>query len=982
MNPRKAFRTLGAPLCAPLCAIGALALPAVAQSQVSAVVVNPNDSDEVWVANRGNESVSVIDTSTGTLVAEIGVGVYPRSLAFNADGTEVFVANQRGDVPVDVHFVTPFTGTEDRGTVSVIDVGSKTVSTTLSDVGTEPYGVAVAPNGKYFAVTGFRSSTVKLFSTTAPYGELASLEYEWDLSNLSAGETMLTADTDLDFVADLGEPRGFSITADSSQLFVTHNISPFISRLDVTLDGGGNPTAMAIGSKFSTNTYPHHPVMELPAPTPVQILKSQGLPRFQEDIAISPDGTRALIPALLHNTNHDVNHNFGAGFAGDFANRVYPALQMVDLGAGTNANVLHHELSDDLNPAEYVPYGGQGGANPSGITTLGGNGSPVLGGNFDVSVTGIGGGDAAWIMLGITKLDLVLPGLTGKLLVSPIATVPGTSLSLLVPNDAGLLGGALNFQAFAFHVADSSLSFSNGLSAVIGNSGYGNNKMGYRAGHPTRALYRQTPLAKKDPGGSGLHAIMLNRGSEDVFLYEVNGDDMELVTVFPPRYNFVERTALDQTTATGDLPLGMAFVEDESTVNNDGILYIVNESTPTLSKLWIDFDAGIIQEDTRVVTGQISTLAGPDKYTLPQRIGQELFEDASRAQTAGNFNNSCASCHFEGGADGNVWQRPAGPRSTMPVYGGPLLTGTILWKGVRMNMGETGPMFGGENGGHGILTDAEQEGLREYHKVIPVPLNPFLDEGNGNYVGVADFGKDLFFGLNDTGLNPTGRRAGCADCHTDDDGGGNVRGYTLDFLDPVLTDGEVLGGPGYEFCIQLNEGALGLNIRNVNSGADVDFDMNGTPDPDRNNDGYIDTETYVVMNPDAADDFTRDDPNSYDCYNDPYDINSGSKLFTRDMRKFVIPTKLGVFTTPPYFHDHAVATLRTVIDPEIQNVAGQYGDPSFPGLQKLFNGEHDIRGHEQFLPGASKVQLTLQTLLNGSTFDADIQAILEYVQSL
>ena len=954
--------------------LGALSTAVAAQAQVSAVAVNPNDSDEVWVANRGNESVSVIDTSTGTLVAEIGVGVYPRSLAFNADGTEVFVANQRGDVPVDVHFVTPFTGTEDRGTVSVIDVGSKTVSTTLSDVGTEPYGVAVAPNGKYFAVTGFRSSTVKLFSTTAPYGELASLEYEWDLSNLSASETMLTADTDLDFVADLGEPRGFSITADSSQLFVTHNISPFISRLDVTLDGGGNPTALAIGSKFSTNTYPHHPVMELPAPTPVQILKSQGLPRFQEDIAISPDGTRALIPALLHNTNHDVNHDFGPGFAGDFANRVYPALQMVDLGAGANANVLHHELSDDLTPAEYVPYGGQGNQTAVGITTIGGSGSPTLGGTVDLEFTGIAPGDNVFLAYGTSAVEIPIPGI-GTVLTSTEAIVPlgaVTSFSHVLPANPAFDGASFFFQIAVVRSPGNVTTLSNGVEVVLGTGGFGADKMGYRAGHPARALYN----------AAGDRAILLNRGSEDVFLYEVNGDSMELMTVFPPRHDFVERTPLDQTTAMGDLPMGMAFVEDTTTVNDDGILYIVNESTPTLSKLWIDFDAGVIQEETRVVTGQISTLAGADKYTLPQRIGQELFEDASRAQTAGNFNNSCASCHFEGGADGNVWQRPAGPRSTMPVYGGPLLTGTILWKGVRMNMGETGPMFGGENGGHGILTDAEQEGLREYHKVIPVPLNPFLDEGNGNYVGVADFGKDLFFGLNDTGLNPTGRRAGCADCHTDDDGGGNVRGYTLDFLDPVLTDGEVLGGPGYEFCIQLNEGALGLNIRNVNSGADVDFDMDGTPDPDRNNDGYIDTETYTVMNPDAADDFTRDDPNSYDCYNDPYDINSGSKLFTRDMRKFVIPTKLGVFTTPPYFHDHAVATLRTVIDPEIQNVAGQYGDPSFPGLQKLFNGEHDIRGHEQFLPGASKVQLTLQTLLNGSTFDADIQAILEYVQSL
>ena len=145
----------------------------------------------------------------------------------------------------------------------------------------------------------------------------------------------------------------------------------------------------------------------------------------------------------------------------------------------------------------------------------------------------------------------------------------------------------------------------------------------------------------------------------------------------------------------------------------------MNETSRTLSSLRIDFDAGTIAQEAP----QIPTVLGADQMTLSQRMGQELFEDASRAQTAGNFNNSCHSCHFEGGADGNVWQRPAGPRSTMPVYGGSPLTGLILWKGVRLNLGETGPMFAGENGGTGVFTEPEQQALIDYHAIIPTPLN-------------------------------------------------------------------------------------------------------------------------------------------------------------------------------------------------------------------------------------------------------------------
>ena len=107
-------------------ALGTVAAPLAAQhSQVSAVAVNPNDSSEVWACNRDNNSIAVVDTDTAG-VTEIAVGVKPRSLAFSADGSKVFVANQRGDIPVDVNFVTPFTGSEIRSSVSVIDVSSRT----------------------------------------------------------------------------------------------------------------------------------------------------------------------------------------------------------------------------------------------------------------------------------------------------------------------------------------------------------------------------------------------------------------------------------------------------------------------------------------------------------------------------------------------------------------------------------------------------------------------------------------------------------------------------------------------------------------------------------------------------------------------------------------------------------------------------------------------------------------------------------------
>jgi hypothetical protein len=377
---------------------------------------------------------------------------------------------------------------------------------------------------------------------------------------------------------------------------------------------------------------------------------------------------------------------------------------------------------------------------------------------------------------------------------------------------------------------------------------------------------------------------------------------------------------------------------------------------------------------------QIPTLLGPDQMTLSERSGQEIFEDASRAQTAGAFNNSCGSCHFEGGADGNVWQRANGPRSTISVWGGSLLSGLLLWKGTRINMGETGPMFGGENGGSGVFSDGEQQALVDYHRIIPVPLNPNLPAVGSDYTALQLLGRDLFFGRNDTGLNPRLRHAGCASCHPDEEFG-EVRAYTADFLTPLLTDGETLGTLDPN-CNSLAQNLVAGNLENVNSAVNLDLDQDDRPDLDRNADGFVDVETYAAMNDDADDDFQRDDENSWTCPIDGVDPRGPRKAFDRDAAEFSVPTKIGVFATGPYFHDHSIYSLRTLLDPQAQMSDPVYGDPTFPGVNKFINEFHDVRGNGRFVPNSSKVQVTLQSVASGSTVDADLEALLAYISAL
>lgn len=964
-------------------AIGALlfgAADAQAQnSQVTAVAVQPGNPNRVWTVNRDNGTVAVVDVATSTLVAEIPVGNWPRSLTFNANATKVFVANQRGNIPLGANEVTGFPVGSMPGTISVIDVATQTVQTTLSHVGVEPYGIALSPNGKWFAVSAMRTGRVTLYDA-ATFQEKAAYQYLRNMSDIPAPYSLADVDSDRDGIADLGDPRGFTIRADGARIYVTHFRSPDISMLDVTVDGNGLPTGVTLGGKIVTDDYAFDPILN---PVPVRTLQSQGQPRFLEDIALSPDGTRALIPHVLHNINHDVNHSFGPQMAGDFANRVYPSITMVDTvrntfgGVGDHSRRLHHELTDSLAPAEYVPFGNSKTTSLGDIISLGGQGSPTMGGSMTLVLDGIRLGDTAILNIGQREVNTPA-GALGTTYVLPRQTrvFVGNTVTIPIPNIPSYDGLVLVGQAIVTRPGGEQ-ALSNGVRIVVHPAGFGQNKMGYRAGQPSRALY--------NPAGN--RALILNRGSEDVFLYRVNGSDMDLLNVFPPRFRFAERAPLDATTPLGDVPMGMTLAPDPTTVDDDARVFIVNETSRTLSVLRVNWTTGQISKERN----QIPTHSGPDALTLDQRRGWELFEDASRPSTAGNFNNSCGSCHFEGGEDGNVWQRPAGPRSTMPMYGGTLATGLLLWKGARINLGETGPMFGGENGGTGIFDDTAQVALNAFHEVIPTPLNPNRDPVTYGLTTQAQLGRDLFLATNDTGLNPTLRHAGCAQCHKAAETGlfPGPRFFTADFLNPMLTSGENLGVGFDPNCSSLRENLVALNIRNVNTGVDVDADGDGFPELDRNNDGFVDTETYVPMNIDKEDGFHRDDPNSYSCPCNPADGEANcdpltsTRFFGRRPEAFTIPSKLGLFSTGPFFHDHSAHTLRSVIDPIVQEVSVVYGSPAFPapalaGLNKIFNEVHDIRGNDTFVPGSSKVQITL----NSVNVNADIEALLAYIQSL
>ncbi|MEO0023116.1 MAG: YncE family protein [candidate division WOR-3 bacterium] len=148
----------------------------------------PN-GEYVYVANRGSDNVSVIQTSDNTVVATIPLGDEPAGIAALPNGEYVYVACRGLDcdvlvirtsdntvaatVPLTVvpHSIAPLPNGEyvyvtcEPSQVLVIRTSDNTVVATIP-VGNEPAGIAALPNGEYVYVTNQGSDNVSVIRTT------------------------------------------------------------------------------------------------------------------------------------------------------------------------------------------------------------------------------------------------------------------------------------------------------------------------------------------------------------------------------------------------------------------------------------------------------------------------------------------------------------------------------------------------------------------------------------------------------------------------------------------------------------------------------------------------------------------------------------------------------------------------------------------------------------------------------------------------
>lgn len=207
-----------------------------------------------YVVNRVNNTVSVIDTDSNTVMGPpIPVGIEPVGLAFTPDGCRVYVTNTGGN------------------TVSVIDTKHNMVILTIP-VGKGPSGIAITPDGCRAYVANRFENTVSVINLetntvidTIPVGNAPEGQpgpagvavtpfgrrvYVTHVSDGAVYVISTATNTLIDSPIPVGMgPMGIGITPDSHRAYVGNSLDGTVSVICI-------PTNTVIGSPITVGNGP------------------------------------------------------------------------------------------------------------------------------------------------------------------------------------------------------------------------------------------------------------------------------------------------------------------------------------------------------------------------------------------------------------------------------------------------------------------------------------------------------------------------------------------------------------------------------------------------------------------------------------------------------------------------------------------------------------------------------------------------------
>ena len=281
----------------------AIANPQSSKRSSSAIAITA-DGRLVLAVNPDSNTLSLVDAVSRTLLAEIPVGVDPRTVAVDDAGTRAYVAN-RGS-----------------GSVSVVDLAARVAVATVL-VGSEPWGVVTSPDGRYAYVTLTGADQVAVL----------------DATTLTVTQTIAMGD----------RPAGLALSDDGRILYVTHLLSntitvltvqPFTVNLPLVLKG-------AIWSAASPTQQVSLDAVRSEIRNPKSEISLWPDSNLVQSIVFSPDRRRAYVPHTRANTSNR---------ALTFDTTVFPLVSLIDLTTGQHLVGQQLDLGTLDPPGVGLPF--------------------------------------------------------------------------------------------------------------------------------------------------------------------------------------------------------------------------------------------------------------------------------------------------------------------------------------------------------------------------------------------------------------------------------------------------------------------------------------------------------------------------------------------------------------------------------------------------------------------------------------------------
>ena len=165
----------------------------------SSPIAISSDDRLIWSVNPNDNSVSVIRPDTNVRIAKITVGQEPESVALTPDLQYAYVANAVGNSVTIIQINDPAWGTFSASVVGALTTGA------------EPWNIVCSPDGRRVFVANSAQDTITVINTAT-----RAIIGHVDLRNSIANDP----DRSRHF-----QPRGLTVTADNSKLYVTRFLS-------------------------------------------------------------------------------------------------------------------------------------------------------------------------------------------------------------------------------------------------------------------------------------------------------------------------------------------------------------------------------------------------------------------------------------------------------------------------------------------------------------------------------------------------------------------------------------------------------------------------------------------------------------------------------------------------------------------------------------------------------------------------------------